>query len=241
MNEYLDKRFGDSNPRPFKIDSEMIELLTPLERVQIQKINLMINESKYQQKSLASEVREPNSPKSANQSEEERRLTPRRTKTFSSNIHLIKAKTDSEIKFELLRWIQEIFVTDPQSHGCPETLTIFRRCFDIFIWHFSTDFYEENDLLLLLQKVKEVFKHFDEVKELEFNSWYSRASKKIVKRAIFLVGLKIYKKCKDSRGSFFSSLNRYLGSKGDAKSSCLTFGILMIITRTNFELLQGIQ
>lgn len=177
----MEKKYNNHTPASFKLNTSMVGLLVPIERINLERINRMSRRDNY------------DSPPTI-------------------------------FKLRILTCIIDIFAVDPEAYSCSKTLEIFQECMQIFLWHFECSYYEDNELFLILQKVKEVFKHFDEVMLAEFADWYANYSKKLIKRALFRLLLKIVKKCRETKSSFKKALTRFMG---DDQKTELNLGNLL--------------
>lgn len=189
INAYFDQKYLDNAPQPFKIDTDMIELLTQHERMQIDEINY-------------------------------------RSRPGKKHAEVDSAKTD--FKLSLLKAIIDIFVNDSESYKSESILDIFTHALEIFQAHFETSYYQENELIKILQVVKEVFKHFDEVMVTRHAAWFSKFSKRFIKRAFFILVKKIVRKSKENPSKFLSRIKSTFGKE----SVNLTFGTRLFIRQT---------
>jgi hypothetical protein len=200
VNEYLERKFDNQQPAPFKLNTGMIELLEPVERIQVEKINQMMRSGQDKKTEAVDKLNQM--------------MRPEHDK-----------KREAVDKLSILTCIIDKFVDDSEAYACKKSLEIFQKCMNIFLWHFESSYYEDNDLIQILQRVKEVFKHFDEIMISEFADWYAKYSKKIIKRALFRLCLKIIKKCRENKSSFKKYLKTFLG---EDKRTSLNLGNLFL-------------
>lgn len=127
----------------------------------------------------------------------------------------VPSTAGKEGKLSLLRASIDLFVNHPDTYHSEESLDVVTEALEVFQSHFESSFYDDSELIQILQVVKEVFKHFDEVKITRHVAWFSKFSKRFVKRALSRIIIKIVKKCREYQSKFKSKMVSTFGEQAN--------------------------